>query len=44
MSDKHAQAMDAIYNFKSGCKAENVDYADAFLTGDMTAEEYKEVS
>jgi hypothetical protein len=40
----YAHAMDAIHNFMSISKDRNVDYVDAFLTGDTTAEEYTKVS
>jgi hypothetical protein len=43
MSDEHTQATDAIYNFKSACEARSTHYADAFLVGNMTPEEYKKV-
>lgn len=43
MSEEHAEAADAIQNFKRSCEARNVDYADAFLCGDLTVEEYKKV-
>jgi hypothetical protein len=34
---------DTIHNFKDACEERNVDYADAFLSGYMTAEEYHKV-
>jgi heme oxygenase len=40
---EYAKAMDAIHTFIADCKARNVDYVDAFLTGNTTAEEYAKV-
>lgn len=36
-------AINIIHNFKRACEERNLDYADAFLSGDMTAEEYMKV-
>eukprot|EP00243_Klebsormidium_subtile_P009826 TRINITY_DN503_c0_g1_i1.p1 TRINITY_DN503_c0_g1~~TRINITY_DN503_c0_g1_i1.p1 ORF type:complete len:406 (+),score=47.02 TRINITY_DN503_c0_g1_i1:254-1471(+) len=32
-----------VHNFRAACNDRGVDYADALLTGDMTAEEYRKV-
>lgn len=38
--NKHAAY---VRNFKAACEARGIFYADAFLTGDMTAEEFAKV-
>jgi hypothetical protein len=42
-SEAYREHEDAIRNFKRICEERKVDYADAFLTGYMTAQEYKKV-
>lgn len=42
-SKEYAKAVDVIHNFKGRCEARNVNYADAFLSGDMAADEYETV-
>lgn len=44
MSAEHQGAIAAVHDFKSRCEEREVHYADAFLSGDMTPTEYKEVS
>ena len=43
MSADYVHALDIILNFKWDCQVRKVDCADAFLSGDMTAETYKKV-
>jgi hypothetical protein len=35
--------MDTLHTFIEDCKARDVDYVDAFLTGNTTAEGYEKV-
>jgi hypothetical protein len=40
---EYARHMDVLHAFMSDCEARNVDYVDAFLQGNMTAEQYEKV-
>lgn len=42
-SQTFTQASNVIHNYKAICERRNVHYADAFLWGDMTAEEFQKV-
>jgi hypothetical protein len=44
MSAEHQGAIAVVHDFKARCEERGVHYADAFLSGDMTPTEYKEVS
>eukprot|EP00898_Chlorokybus_atmophyticus_P006334 jgi/Chlat1/6701/Chrsp5S06985 len=42
-SQDYLQARDAIFAFKHDCESRQKSYADAFLTGDCTSEQYQQV-